>query len=159
VAATEARRAGDAALLEDMRRALLAEFGAQAIYRHLAPRVRRPELRSLLERLHAEEDAQIARVRAVMEALGERPATRSRRRRVLAWCLAAISPLTGRSLVLRICTEAETTAARWYAQFHEYLAAVGELELARACAELSSYKLRRAHALQPWLDLSRGDEL
>lgn len=142
-----------------MRRALLAEFGAQAIYRHLAPRVQRPELREVLERLFADEEVQIARVRAVMQALGERPASRSRRRRVLAWCLAALSPLTGRRLVLRICTEAETTASRWYAQFHEYLAAVGEVELARACAEMSSFKLRRAHALQPWLDLPRGDGL
>ena len=153
------KRPGDAALLEDMRRALLAEFGSQAIYRHLAPRVSHAELRNVLERLHADEDAQIVRMRAVMQALGEQPATRSRRRRVLAWALAAASPLTGRRLVLRICAEAETTASRWYAQFHEYLAAVGEVELAMACAEMSSFKLRRAHALQPWLDLPRGASL
>ena len=43
--------------------------------------------------------------------------------------LATASPLIGRRLVLRVCSEAETTASRWYAQFHEYLAAVGEPEL------------------------------
>ena len=153
------KRPSDGALLEDMRRALLAEFGAQAIYGNLEPRVTHAELRSVLSRLHADEAAQIAGLRAVMQALGERPVTRSRRRRVLAWVLAALSPLTGRRLVLRICAEAETTASRWYAQFHEYLAAVGEVELARACAEMSAFKLRRAHALQPWLDLPRGAEL
>jgi len=153
---TVLKRPGDAALLEDMRRALLAEFGSQAIYRHLMQRVDHAELRSLLERLHADEAAQIARLRAVMQALGEAPVSKSRRRRILAWGLAALSPLTGRRLVLRICAEAETTASRWYAQFHEYLAAVGEFELARACGEMSAFKLRRAHALQPWLDLPRG---
>ena len=32
--------------------------------------------------------------------------------------------------------------------FHEYLAAVGENELARECAEMSAFKLRRAHLNQ-----------
>jgi rubrerythrin len=145
--------------MEHMRRALLSEFGAQAVYLHLAPRVRHVELRSLLERLHADEAEQIARLRGVMQALGGEPVSKSRRRRVLAWMLAAASPLTGRRLALRLCAEAETTASRWYAQFHEYLAAVGEIELARICAEMSSFKLRRAHALQPWLDLARDSQL
>ena len=149
-------RSGDAALLEDMRRALLAEFGSQAIYANLAPRIRQGELHGLLERMHLDEEVQIQRLRAVMQALGEEPARRSRRRRVLAWALAAASPLTGRRLVLRICAEAEISASRWYAQFHEYLKAVGELALARECGEMSAFKLRRAHALRPWLDLPRG---
>lgn len=152
---TGLRRPGDAALLEDMRRALLAEFGSQAIYAELAPRVNHPELRQVLLRLHLDEEAQIARLREVMRALGEDPLRQSRRRRLLAWALACASTVTGRRLVLRICAEAETTASRWYAQFREYLAAVGEAELARTCAELSSFKLRRAHALQPWLDQPR----
>lgn len=156
---TGLKRPGDAALLEDMRRALLAEFGAQAIYAQLAPRVMHAELRGVLERLHADLDAQISRLRAVMETLGLRPALRSRRRCLLAWALAALSPLTGRRLVLRVCAEAESTASRWYAQFHVYLTAVGELELARECADMSSFKLRRAHALQPWLDLPRDQAL
>jgi len=155
VAAVNAR-AGDAALLEDMRRALLAEFGSQAIYAHLRARIRQPELRGLIEMLHLDEAAQIERLRAVMLALGERPASRSRRRRMLAWALAAASPLTGRRLVLRICAEAETTASRWYAQFHEYLLAAGEAGLARECGEMSAFKLRRANALRPWLDLPRS---
>lgn len=149
-------RAGDAALLEDMRRALLAEFGSQAIYAQLALRIRPGELRGLLDRLHLDEASQIERLRRVMSALGEKPASRSRRRRILAWALASASPLTGRRLVLRICAEAETTASRWYAQFHGYLAAVGESELARECAEMSAFKLRRAHSLQPFLDLPRS---
>ena len=149
-------RAGDRALLEDMRRALLAEFGSQAIYAHLAARIRQPQLRGLIERLHLDEAAQIERLRAVMQALGEPAAKRSRRRRLLAWALAAASPLTGRRLVLRICAEAESTASRWYAQFHEYLAAVGETGLARECGEMSAFKLRRAHSLRPWLDLPRS---
>lgn len=155
VVASERSRPGDAALLEDMRRALLSEYGAQAIYRHLAARVRSEELRAVLTRFHAEAPDQIARLRATMTALGERPVAGSRRRRVLAWALAALSPLTGRRLVLRICAEAETTASRWYAQFSEYLAAVGERELARDTAEMSAFKLRRAHTLRPWLDRPR----
>ncbi len=153
---TGLKRPGDGALLEDMRRALLAEFGSQAIYGELAPRVSHAELRGVLERMHADEAAQIARLREVMAALGERPLEKSRRRRVLAWALASASTFTGRRLVLRICTEAELTASRWYAQFHEYLAAVGDLELARVCGEMSAFKLRRAHALQPWLDQPRN---
>ncbi len=152
---TGLKRPGDGALIEDMRRALLAEFGSQAIYAALAPRISHTELRGVLERKHADEAAQIACLREVMQALGERPLERSRRRRVLAWALASASTITGRRLVLRICAEAELTASRWYAQFHEYLAAVGELELARACGEMSTFKLRRAHALQPWLDQPR----
>lgn len=150
-----AARAGDKALLEDMHRALLSEFGSQAIYKSLAPRIRQTELRGVLERLHADEEAQIQRLRSVMAALGERAPARSRRRKILAWGLAAVSPLTGRRLVLRLCAEAETTASRWYAQFYEYLLAVGEAGLARECGEMSAFKLRRAHSLHPWLDLPR----
>lgn len=156
MSAQRTARAGDAALLEDMRRALLAEFGSQAIYAHLAPRIRQRELHDLLERMHLDEAAQIQRLRALMQQLGEQPVAGSRRRRWLAWALASASPLTGRRLVLRICAEAETSASRWYAQFYEYLIAVGEQGLAQECGAMSAFKLRRAHALRPWLDLPRS---
>jgi hypothetical protein len=139
-----------------MRRALLAEFGSQAIYARLAARLGPGELRNLLERLHFDAAEQIERLRSVMSALGEVPVSKSRRRRWLAWALSAASPLTGRRLVLRICAEAESTASRWYAQFHEYLKAVGETALARECGVMSEFKLRRANALRPWLDLPRS---
>lgn len=141
--------------MEDMRRALLAEFGAQAIYRQLAARVDQPELKKLLEQLHIDEAGQIARLSEVMRSLGETPKERSQRRQMLAWSLVVASRLTGNRLVLRICLEAESTASRWYAQFHAYFSALGERELAHTCGEMSLFKLRRAHALQPWLDQPR----
>lgn len=146
---------GRRALLEDMHRALLAEFGAQAIYTHLASKIAPGDLRELVIELHAQQAAQIERLRDAMRALGAAPPTRSRRRRVLAWALAAVSGLTGRRLVLRICAEAEGTASRWYARFAEYLAATGERELARSLSEMSRYKLSRSQSLQAWLGLRR----
>jgi hypothetical protein len=144
------------ALLVDMRRALLAEFGAQAIYRDLVPRARDAALRDVLAGLHGEQAEQIERLRGVMQALGGRAATRSRRRRLLAWLLAAGSPLIGTRLVLRICCEAEATASRWYAQYAEYLALCGEKTASDTCAAMSLFKLRRSRLLEPWAQGSRS---
>lgn len=144
-----------AELLEDMHRALLAEFGAQAIYAHLARKLAAGDLQGLVIELHAQQAAQIERLRDAMKALGAAPPTRSRRRRVLAWALAAVSGLTGRRLVLRICAEAEATASRWYGRFAEYLAATGERELARSLSEMARYKQSRSQSLQAWLGLRR----
>lgn len=134
-----------------MRRALLAEFGAQAIYRQMARRARDPALADVLARLHSEEEAQIETLRTLMAALGARPPRRSRRRRVLAWALAAATPVIGTRLVLRICCEAEATASRWYAQYSAYLLQVGERGHAETCGTLSVFKLHRSQVLQPWV--------
>jgi rubrerythrin len=138
-------------LLVEMRRALLAEFGARAIYGQLARVVRDPELTDVLLRLHEEEALQIERLRALMSALGARPRTRSLRRRLLAACLAYTTPVLGCGFALRTCHEAETTASRWYAQYREYLAGCGEPAHANVCAELSLVKLRHAQALLAWV--------
>ena len=135
-----------------MKRALLAEFGARAIYRRLARLVRDKELALLLAGFADEELAQIELLRTTMEALGAVPRARSIRRTLLANALAVTAPVIGPRLALRICEDAEETRARWYAHFNEYLLRCGELELAKSCAHLSVTKQRHAQALQAWVD-------
>jgi rubrerythrin len=141
-----------ASLLREMRRALLAEFGARAIYRRLAKLVRDAELARLLADFALEEDAQIDRLRAAMQKLGAKPRTRSIRRTLLAHALALTAPVIGPRLALRICEDAEETRARWYAHFNEYLLQRGETELGKECAHMSLTKQRHAQALQAWVD-------
>ena len=149
-----ARVSGDGhrALLVDMRRALLAEFGARAIYGQLARVVHDDVLVDVLTRMREEEGLQIERLRALMIALGARPRRRSLRRRLLAAALAYTTPIFGRRFALRTCHEAENTASRWYAQYREYLARCGEQAHAQTCGELSLIKLRHAQALLAWLE-------
>lgn len=135
-----------------MRRALLAEFGARAIYRRLAVLVRDPELAQLLADFAQEEQEQIELLRDTMQRLGARPRTHSLRRYLLANALAFTAPVIGPRLALRTCWDAEETRARWYAHFHEYLLQSGEGELAKACARMSVTKQRHAQALQAWVD-------
>ena len=147
-----ASRADHASLLREMRRALLAEFGARSIYRRLAKLVRDAELARLLANFALEEDEQIDRLRASMIELGAKPRSRSLRRTVLANLLAFTAPVIGQRLALRICEDAEERRARWYAHFNEYLLHHGELELAKQCAHMSLTKQRHAQALQAWVD-------
>jgi len=53
---------------------------------------------------------------------------------------------------LRICLEAEGTAARRYAHFQEHLARLGERGAALACGELALTKRRHAQALSAWAE-------
>ena len=142
------------ALLTDMRRALLAEFGARAIYAQLARLSRDTVLADVLARMHEEEELQIESLRAIMLALGARPRRRSIRRWVLAALLAWTTPIIGTRFCLRTCRQAETTASRWYAQYGDYLSRCGEQAHAQACAQMSLVKYRHAQMLHAWA----GDE-
>lgn len=140
-----------AALVAEMHRALLAEVGARSIYGWLARLVRDAELRQVLARFHEEEERQIAELRGVMGELGSRPPRRGLRRRMMAAVLAFSVPVVGSRPALRICEEAEGTAARWYAHFRDLLDAAGQRELAARCNRLATTKLRHAQALEAWV--------
>jgi len=139
-------------LLDDMRLALLSEFGARAMYGHLSRTRRDPELAALLARFCVEEDEQIAKLRALMTALGARPAATSRRRRLAAWLLHLAGRVGWRRFALRLCLESEETVARWYAHYAVHLARTGRAEEARACETLGLTKHRHALALQAWIE-------
>ena len=140
-----------ASLLAEMKRALLAEFGARAIYRRLTRYVRDEALARVLASFAQEEDEVIASLREVMTQLGARPRRRSLRRLVLANTLALTTFVIGPRFALRICADAEETRSRWYAEFHEWLLRQGEEGPARACARLCLTKQRHAQALQAWV--------
>ena len=146
------RRAVDAALLREMKRALLAELGARAIYRRLARLARDPELVRVLAGFAHEEERQIELLRASLASLGARAARSSLRRTLLAEALAWTGPIVGTRPALRICLEAEGSAARSYAHFQEHLASLGEREAALACGELALTKRRHAQALHAWVE-------
>ena len=138
-------------LLDEMHRALLAEFGAHAIYRRLGRRVRDAELRRVLEVFCEEERAQQGLLRGLMVELGARPPEGSLRRRLIACALALALPVVGPRPLLRLCEEAEGTAARWYGHFRDLLAERGRADLARTCDGLATTKLRHAGTLETWV--------
>jgi rubrerythrin len=148
--------AQDSALLAELSRALLAEFGARAIYRRLARLVRDPELAQVLARFAEDESQAIADVRGLIQACGARARRRSVRRTLLAECLAWTAPLAGPRPALRICVEAEATRARWYAHLDEHLSHKGAGGMAQTCAALANMKERHAQALQTWVVHARG---
>ena len=141
----------DRALLDDMRIALLAEFGSRAIYTTLSRVLRDRELGTLLGEYAGEEGEQIARLRALMEALGARPPLRSRRRSVLAWCLAQSTRCGGKALTLRLCSESEQQLSRWYLGHATYLLRVGLVREAREAERLALLKQRHARGLAAWV--------
>ena len=134
-----------------MHLALLAEFGARAMYGFLARRSGDDELSSLLARFHGEEEEQIDRLRSLIAALGGSPPSRSRRRRFAAWLLYLTTWIGGRRLAMRLCLESEETIAHWYGQYAVYLGEAGFAEHARTCGTLSLTKRRHALALQAWV--------
>lgn len=134
-----------------MHLALLAEFGAHAMYGLLSQRSADAELSSLLVRFREEEEQQITRLRGLMLALGGSPPTRSRRRRFAARLLYLTTWIGGRRLAMRLCLESEETIARWYAQYAVHLGEAGFVEHARTCGALSLTKRRHALALQAWV--------
>ena len=144
-------RARNDALLADMHLALLAEFGAHAMYGFLARRSTDAELSSLLVRFRAEEEEQVERLRTLMVALGGSPPARSRRRRFAAWLLYLTTWIGGRRLAMRLCLESEETIAHWYGQYAVYLGEAGLVEHARTCGALALTKRRHALALQAWV--------
>ena len=151
--AEQARASSERALLfGEMRRALLDEFGARAIYRRLTRLARDPELVRVLAGFAQEEERQIELLRASLTSLGERPARGSLRRALLAEALAWTGPIVGIRPVLRICLEAEDTSARRYAYFQERLELFGERGAALACGELALTKRRHAQALHAWVE-------
>lgn len=134
-----------------MHLALLAEFGAHAMYGFLSRRSGDRELASLLARFHAEEAEQVERLRSLMIALGGDPPTHSARRRFAARLLYLSTWVGGRRLAMRLCLESEETIARWYAQYAVYLGEAGHVDHARTCGTLSMTKRRHALALQAWV--------
>lgn len=134
-----------------MHLALLAEFGAHALYGFLAQRSGDVELSSLLVRFRAEEEEQIDRLRKLIVALGGSPPARSLRRRLAAWLLYLTTWFGGRRIAMRLCLESEETIARWYAQYAVYLGEAGFAGHARTCGALSLTKRRHALALQAWV--------
>jgi rubrerythrin len=139
------------ALVAEMHRAYLSEIGARSIYGWLARLVRDSALRQLLARFQEEEARQLDRLERVMATLGRRPRRRGLRRRVMAALLASTVPVVGSRPALRICEEAEGTAARWYAHFRELLDRAGRADLAAECGRLATTKLRHAQALEAWV--------
>ena len=101
------------ALLVDMHLALLAEFGAHAMYGFLARRSEDVELSSLLARFRTEEEEQIDRLRQLILALGGNPPTSSRRRRFAARLLYLATWFGGGRIAMWLCLESEETVARW----------------------------------------------
>ena len=111
-------------LESEMRRTLLAELGARAIYGQLAAMTRDEELTRVLERLRAEEVDQIAELTRIF----------------------------GVRFALRICCDAERTAARWYATFRTWLLEQERDDLALACDRLGLNKHRHAEILSTWIE-------
>jgi hypothetical protein len=140
------------ALIEGLRDALLAEFGARAIYDALSRRGSDEELRELLAQFHQEECAQVDALRRVMSTLGLRPKSKSLRRAATARCIAFSARFGGLPLALRLCLESERTVERWYHEYANHLLATGEPEQASACESLACTKGRHARALAAWVE-------
>ena len=138
-------------LRAELELALLAEFGARAIYADLARGVRDAQLARLLSRMGAEQDELIESLRDVLRTLGLRPARSSSRRRMLAGLLAAARPLLGQRLVLRLCAQAADRAARGFAALQLVLRDAGQAECASTCGRLSETRRRHAQALDTWV--------
>lgn len=140
-----------------MRLALLGEYGAEEAYRALARRAPEGELRDLLGRLVEEERAQAERLVVLMRTLGGKPPRGSLRRRLAARLLVGATFLTGPRLALRVCREAELTAARWYREYANHLARTGEFGAARECEDLRAVKERHARLLGPFVAALGGE--
>ena len=142
-----------AALLEDMRRAMLSEYGAFVVYTRLAECGEDRELSGVLLELASEEKVQLERLAALMRKLGGRPRKRSFRRWLAARALVSCRRFFGARFALRVCLDAELTISRWYAQYADYLTRCGESEAAAECQELALVKRRHSRVLQAWVDL------
>lgn len=141
-----------AALVADLDEALRAEFGARAIDLLLARSSSDAELARLFATLAEEQDAQLARLQALINDLGGRARSHCRRRGVLARLLHATRFLGGRKLTLRLCHDAAESLEYRYLGCGRYFAATGALGLAQRCSELATTKARHARALSTWVE-------
>lgn len=139
------------ALLDDLDQSVRAELGARAFYPLLARRVRDPELAELLTAFAHEQDAQVARLAAVVQALGGRARRRCWRRVVLARLLHAATWLGATPLALRLCLDAEQRLAHGYEHFVHDCATHGRAREAHELRALAQTKHGHAHALQAWV--------
>lgn len=143
------------ALAAELRRALLAEFGARAIYARLAKSVRDQELARLLQELCVEQHEQVRAAASLFEVVRRQPPRDSLRRRVLAHVLASLRPVLGQRVVLRICADAERTRSGDYARLSELFARTGALAPAQTARECCTRAARHADALDAWVALGR----
>ena len=139
------------ALLEDMELALRSEFGARALYPLLRRLTRDEELTRVLERLAEDQHDLVRRVRELMEGLGAAPPKGSKRRRLAAWAVAAATPVFGLRFALRLCHDATSAVARWYAAYGAYFAELGDETRAQTCRSLAELKTRHASWLETWV--------
>lgn len=142
------------ALLEDMRRAMLSEYGAFVVYSRLATCAEDQELRGVLLELANDESKQLERLCDLMRQLGGKPRPRSLRRWAAARALVSCRRFFGARFALRVCLDAEWTVSRWYAQYADYLTRVGKAAAATECQELALVKRRHSRVLQAWVDLA-----
>lgn len=145
------RRHALASLERDVRIALLSEIGARAVTDHLARKVRDADLRRLAEELNAEGIALVAELQQLVRDMGGRPRRTSLRRRALARALVAARHVVGLRAVLRLLQHQEETLARWYAEYAQFLARIGEPVRATSFEGLRAAKQRRGQAVAAWV--------
>ena len=97
----------------------------------------------------------IRRVRALMQGLGAKPRRRSFRRWLAGWVILAATVPFGLRFALRMCHDAESSVARWYATHRAFFVEQGDLARAQECDELANVKRRHAQWLQTWLANAR----
>jgi hypothetical protein len=147
VSSTSAPRA----LLDELDQSLRAEIGARSFYPLLAGRVRDAELAELLASFAHEQVEQVARLGAVVTALGGRARVACWRRSVLARVLYAATWLGATKLALRLCLDAEQRLAHGYEHFVHDCATLGHAREAHELRALAQTKHGHAHALQAWV--------
>jgi len=147
--------AGIRALLDDLELALRSEIGARTLYPLLRRRSRDGELRRVLERMAEDERELVPRVGALVEGLGGSARKRSFRRWLASWTTFAATFPFGVRFALRLCHDAESSVARWYATYRAFFVEQGDVARARECDELAQLKTRHAQWLQTWLAHSR----
>ncbi len=153
------RRGAYRSLLRDLRRTLLSEIGARAVYDHIARRARDSELAALATELNREGVDLVSTVQTLILSMGGQPRRTSIRRRVLARLLVHSTRVTGARPALRLIRSAEDTVSRWYGDYALFLVKLGDHERAAAFEELRLVKQRRALILGAWVDnLSRGGD-
>jgi len=145
------RRHALASLEADVRIALLSEIGARALTDHLARKVRDHELQRLASVLNTEGIALVAEVQQLVRDMGGRPRRTSLRRRALARALVAARHVLGLRAVLRLLQHQEESLARWYGEYAQFLARIGEHVRAASFEKLCATKRRRAAAVSAWV--------
>jgi rubrerythrin len=141
-----------AELVAELQEALRAERGARTVYERLAGLVRDDVLAEVLAGFAEDELRQIEDVRRILVGLERAPDRPRLRRRLAALTLAYSAKLVGPRFALRVCTEAEETRSRWYAQFQAHFLECGAGEAAQACAQLCAVKIRHAQVLRTWVE-------